>query len=129
MPTFRLTVEYDGSYFSGWQVQPGEIRTVQGALEEALATVLRTKIRMQGAARTDAGVHALGQCVSFEADTDLPPHRIAKSLSALAGPDVSVVEAAIAPDGFNARFDSTGKHYRYRILSRTSPSRMQWFHP
>ncbi len=122
MPTFALTIEYDGTPFSGWQAQPNDIVTVQGVLEDALKTVLRTPVRIQGAARTDAGVHALGQRASFIADTDLEPRRIAKSLSALAKPDVAVVDARIVPDEFNARFDSNGKHYRYRILARNAPS-------
>jgi tRNA pseudouridine38-40 synthase len=118
---FRLTIEYDGTDFSGWQAQPS-IRTVQGVLEEALKTVLRQSTKLQGAGRTDAGVHALGQVASFECETDLQPERIMRGVSALAGPDVAVVEAAVAPDGFNARFDSVGKHYRYQILSRPSRS-------
>ncbi len=122
MPTFRLVIEYDGTDFSGWQVQPGGIRTVQGVLEEALGTVLRKHVRIQGAGRTDAGVHALGQVASFECDTDIEPERLIRSLSGLAGPEVAVVDAAIARDGFNARFDSNGKHYRYAIVSRRSPS-------
>ena len=122
MPTFRLTIEYDGTRFSGWQSQPGGIRTVQGALEEALATVLRFPVRIQGAGRTDAGVHALGQVTSFDAETEISPERFVRSLTALVRPEVAVVDAAIAPPGFNARFDSTGKHYRYYLLPRGAPS-------
>jgi tRNA pseudouridine38-40 synthase len=121
VPTFRLTIEYDGACFSGWQIQP-DAKTVQGSLEAALATILRKPVRIQGAGRTDAGVHALGQVGSFHAETDLPPERLQKGLTALAGPDIAVVDAAVAPDGFNARFDSNGKHYRYAILSRKTPS-------
>jgi tRNA pseudouridine38-40 synthase len=121
VPTFRLTIEYDGASFSGWQIQP-DAKTVQGSLEEALATMLRKPVRIQGAGRTDAGVHALGQVGSFQVETDLPPERLQKGLTALAGPDIAVVDAAIAPAGFNARFDSNGKHYRYAILSRKTPS-------
>jgi tRNA pseudouridine38-40 synthase len=118
---FKLTIEYDGSAFHGWQAQPDQ-RTVQGELEQALGTVLRRPVALQGASRTDAGVHALGQVASFEADTELEPTRIATGASALAGPDAAVVEALVAPDGFNARFDAVGKRYRYRLLNRTAPS-------
>jgi tRNA pseudouridine38-40 synthase len=121
MATFRLTIEYDGSPFSGWQVQPNG-RTVQGELERGLAIMLRKQVRIQGAGRTDAGVHALGQVASFVTDTDLPPRRFQKGLCALCRPHVSVVDAAIAPDGFNARYDSNGKHYRYQLLARKSTS-------
>ncbi len=84
--------------------------------------MLRKPVRIQGAGRTDAGVHALGQVGSFDAETDLSPERLQRGLTALAGPDIAVVDAAVAPDGFNARFDSNGKHYRYGILSRKVPS-------
>ncbi len=84
--------------------------------------MLRREVPLQGAGRTDAGVHALGQVASFECDTDITPERLERSLSGIAGPEISVVEAAVAPRGFNARFDSTGKHYRYQIISRRSPS-------
>ncbi len=124
MTVFKLTIEYDGSAFSGWQYQPN-VRTVQGVIEQALETMLRQKVRIQGAGRTDAGVHALGQVASFEADTELLPARLQKGISALARPEVAVVDAAIAPPGFNARFDSTGKHYQYQILSRSTPSPMR----
>jgi len=121
VPVYRLTIEYDGAPFSGWQLQPG-LPTVQGALEEALHTVLRRRIPLQGAGRTDAGVHAFGQVASFETDLTIDPFRLAKGLSALCRPHVAVVEAAVAPEGFNARFDAVGKHYRYRVLNRQAPS-------
>jgi tRNA pseudouridine38-40 synthase len=122
--TFRLTIEYDGTRFSGWQAQPQQphVRTIQGVLEEALETMLREKIRIQGAGRTDAGVHALGQVASFDTKTDLSPRRLAHGLTALSRPNIAVINVAIAPDGFNARFDSIGKHYCYRVLSRSVPS-------
>jgi tRNA pseudouridine38-40 synthase len=121
VPTYRLKIEYLGSGFAGWQIQPGQ-RTVQGVLTEALATVLREPVSLQGASRTDAGVHALGQAASFETDVQIEPGRLVRGLSALARPDAAVIEAALAPDGFNARFDSIGKRYRYRVLNRSAPS-------
>ena len=121
MAFYRLVVEYDGTNFSGWQKQPGR-RTVQGALEDALHVVLRQKIKLQGAGRTDAGVHALGQTASFETDAPVMTERLRKGLTALAGPDVAVISAEPAPSGFNARFDAMGKHYRYSVLCRPSPS-------
>ena len=121
MTAYRLVIEYNGTGFSGWQVQPGR-RTVQGVLEQSLAVVLRESVRLQGAGRTDAGVHALGQTASFETDASITPDRLRKGLTALSRPDIAVVEAAEAPSGFNARFDAEGKHYRYAILNRPSPS-------
>ena len=121
MTVYRLVIEYDGARFSGWQKQPGQ-RTVQGVLETALETVLRKPGRLQGAGRTDAGVHALGQTGSFETDSEIEPNRLRKGLTALSRPDIAVVDAAVAPDGFNARFDAVGKHYRYTVLNRSMPS-------
>ena len=123
MPVFKLTIEYDGSGFHGWQEQAAQqLRTVQGVLREALTTVVRQPVTLQGASRTDAGVHALGQAASFAVETDIEPARIAKGATAIAGPDVAVVDAVTAPDGFDARRDSIGKRYRYRLLNRTAPS-------
>jgi tRNA pseudouridine38-40 synthase len=121
MTVYRLVIEYDGTRFSGWQRQPGQ-RTVQGVLESALHTILRQPTRLQGAGRTDAGVHAEGQSGSFETDVEVDTTRLRKGLTALSRPDVAVVEAAPAPEGFNARFDAVGKHYRYTIMARPSPS-------
>jgi len=121
VPIFKLIIEYDGAGFSGWQTQPGR-RTAQGALEDALAVLVRRPVRIQGASRTDAGVHAVGQVASFAFDGELDPARLAKSLSALCRPDLAVLAAKQAPDGFNARFDTTGKRYRYRVLNRPAPS-------
>lgn len=120
--TYRLIIEYDGAAFSGWQVQPGR-RTVQGELERALARVLRREeVRLRGASRTDAGVHALGQVATFEADEGIEPRRLAAGVSALCRPDAAVVRAEIAPPGFDARRDAKGKRYRYLVLNRPTPS-------
>jgi tRNA pseudouridine38-40 synthase len=123
VPVFKLTIEYAGGGFHGWQEQADQqLRTVQGVLREALETVVRQPVALQGASRTDAGVHALGQVASFSAETDLPAERIARGATALAAPDIAVVEASVAPDGFDARRDSIGKRYRYRLLNRSAPS-------
>jgi tRNA pseudouridine38-40 synthase len=118
---FRLVIEYDGTAFSGWQTQPSE-RTVQGTLEAALATILRAPVHLQGAGRTDAGVHALGQVASLETDAPVSADRLRKGLTALCRPDIAVVAATRVSDGFNARFDARGKHYRYTLLNRSVPS-------
>ena len=120
MPTVRLDIEYDGSPFAGWAAQPGA-RTVQGELETALATVLRAPIRLTVAGRTDAGVHALGQVASFEAE-DPPARDLARSLNALTPPEITVTATAQAPDGFNARHSALSRTYAYRILPRQTPS-------
>jgi len=107
---------YDGSPFMGWAVQPGE-RTVEGELRAALATVLRAPVALTVAGRTDRGVHALGQVVSYAGE--LPRLR---SVNALLPPEISVLAAERAPDGFSARHDARSRAYRYRILARSAPS-------
>ncbi|HET7454671.1 MAG TPA: tRNA pseudouridine(38-40) synthase TruA [Solirubrobacterales bacterium] len=120
MPTVRLDIEYDGAGFRGWARQPG-LRTVQGELETALATVLREPVELTIAGRTDTGVHALGQVASFETAAE-PPADLARRLNGLAPDDVAVTAAAVAADGFNARHDARSRSYRYRLLARSAPS-------
>jgi len=121
LPVFKLTIEYDGTTFSGWQEQPGQ-RTIQGVLKKALTTILRHPVMLQGASRTDAGVHAIGQTASFHTNIDVEPQRLVKGLSALCRPGVAVVNAEIVHDEFNARFAAQGKHYKYQILNRSAAS-------
>jgi tRNA pseudouridine38-40 synthase len=118
--TVRLDLEYDGSGFRGWARQPG-LRTVQGELEAALATVLREPVELTVAGRTDTGVHALGQVASFETAAE-PPSTLARSLNGLCPDDVAVTAATVVPDGFDARRDARSRSYRYRLLARPSPS-------
>jgi tRNA pseudouridine38-40 synthase len=114
--TARLVLEYDGSEFAGWARQPG-LRTVQGVLEEALATVLRCEVELEVAGRTDRGVHARGQVASHAGDP--APLR---NLNALLPDDVAVLRSEQAPDGFHARRDARSRTYRYRVLARPAPS-------
>lgn len=112
MPHWKLTIEYDGTDFAGWQTQP-DVRTVQAELDRALSIVTRETIRVQGAGRTDAGVHALGQVASVATDTDLDALRYAAN--SVLDDDVVIRSAVPAPDGFHARFDAVRRHYRYRL--------------
>jgi tRNA pseudouridine38-40 synthase len=124
--TVRLDLEYDGSGFSGWAAQPG-LRTVQGELEAALATVLREPVQLTVAGRTDAGVHALGQVASFSTEVEVPAD-LARRLNGVGPDDLAVVAAEPARDGFDARHDATSRTYRYRILARRSPSPFERAH-
>jgi tRNA pseudouridine38-40 synthase len=118
--TVRLDIEYDGSGFSGWAAQPG-LRTVQGELEAALATVLREPVKLTVAGRTDTGVHALGQVASFATGVELP-RNLARSLNGV-GPDDLAVRAASAVEvRFDARRDARSRSYLYRVLARKAPS-------
>lgn len=127
MKNILLTIEYDGTAFSGWQRQPG-LRTVQGELEQVLSHLCRQDIRIDGTGRTDAGVHALGQCASFEAEFGIPVERIPKAANALlaesrlvAG-DIRILSAEEKEPGFHARHSAVGKTYVYRIYqSETMP--------
>jgi tRNA pseudouridine38-40 synthase len=115
--TLKLTLEYDGTGFRGWAWQPGE-RTVEGVLREALDAVFPHWRDLAVAGRTDTGVHATGQVVSFAAGDGPPPGRTAEALNAALPPDVAVVGAEAVPDGFSARFSARSRAYRYRILRR-----------
>jgi tRNA pseudouridine38-40 synthase len=120
MTTVRLDVEYDGSGFRGWARQPDQ-RTVQGALEAALTTVLPEPVDLTVAGRTDTGVHAIGQVASFEAPVE-PPEDLARRLNGLLPDDVAVTAATVVADGFSARHDAKARSYRYRLLARSAPS-------
>ena len=130
MPFLKLVLAYDGSGFRGFARQP-RTRTVQGVLEEALERVLGHVPKLSVAGRTDAGVHALGQVISFEAEED--PERIQRSINRLLAPEVVVRGAGRAPSGFDARHSATAREYGYRI--RTSPwpdpfsARFEWHRP
>jgi tRNA pseudouridine38-40 synthase len=118
--TVRLDIEYDGGDFRGWARQPG-LRTVQGELETALATVLREPIELTVAGRTDTGVHALGQVASFQASAE-PPEDLTRRLNGVGPDDVTVTAASVVADGFDARRDARARSYRYRLLARSAPS-------
>ena len=129
MPTYRLVVEYDGTDFHGFQFQP-QLRTVAGVLEGALCSLFHTEIGIAAAGRTDAGVHASGQVVSFKSKKEFPVGRLALALNATLPSDVTVREAELAPDGFSARFDAYERIYEYLILNRATPSAVlrRWTH-
>ena len=109
-------LEYEGAGFAGWAAQPGA-RTVEGSLTEALSTVLRQPVKLSVAGRTDAGVHASGQVVSFDADTDLLPARISYRATAVLPKDLALRRCVAAPDGFDARRDARSRSYEYGVVN------------
>jgi tRNA pseudouridine38-40 synthase len=121
MSLVKVTLEYDGTGFSGWAAQPG-LRTVEGEVREALDRVYPRWGGLAVAGRTDAGVHALGQVASFEGEGGPPPERVAAALNGVLPDDVGAVESEAAPEGFNARFSATGRSYRYRVWRRATHS-------
>jgi tRNA pseudouridine38-40 synthase len=110
----RVDLAYDGTGFHGYARNPG-VRTVQEDLERALETVLRSTVSTTVAGRTDAGVHARGQVVSFEADPAVDVGRVERSLRRLLAPEIAVRSVVEAPDGFDARFSASRRHYRYFV--------------
>jgi tRNA pseudouridine38-40 synthase len=116
----RLDIEYDGAGFRGWAKQPG-LRTVQGELETALATVLREPVELTVAGRTDTGVHARGQVASFQTAVE-PPGDLVRRLNGLGPDDLTVTAATVVADGFDARRDARARSYRYRLLTRSTPN-------
>jgi len=111
---YRALVTYDGSGFHGWQFQPG-LPTVQGAIEDALFAITGQRTRVQGAGRTDAGVHALGQVADFRIRTRIVPERMARALNAHLPGSARILAVEVAPGGFSARFSARFRRYRYRI--------------
>jgi tRNA pseudouridine38-40 synthase len=117
-------VEYDGADFAGWAAQPG-LRTVEAVLSEALSTVLRQPVGMSVAGRTDAGVHASGQVVSFGAESELRPSLISYKATAVLPKDVAIRRCVAVPDAFDARRDATARTYEYMVINDEVRSPLQ----
>jgi tRNA pseudouridine38-40 synthase len=118
MPRYKLTIEYDGTLFAGWQMQ-AERDTVQGVLTTALTALCGYTVKVAGAGRTDAGVHALGQVAHVDLDKDWRVDRVRDALNAHLRPHaVAVLAAEKVADGFDARFSAKKRHYLYRIANR-----------
>jgi tRNA pseudouridine38-40 synthase len=111
---WKLTLAYDGTDYSGWQVQPRR-RTIQGELADALEQITSERVLPQGSGRTDAGVHALGQVASFPLRTNIPPENLQRALNRTLAPDIRVLSAELVADDFHARHSVVRKMYEYRI--------------
>jgi len=125
-----ITIEYDGTGFSGWQRQPGQ-RTVQGVIEHAVSDLLRQPVDITGASRTDAGVHAFGQRANFNVESPIPTERMKKAINGRLPADVRIIQAVEEDAAFHSRFSARGKTYVYKILNRQerdvfSRDRMLW---
>ncbi|HEU0071118.1 MAG TPA: tRNA pseudouridine(38-40) synthase TruA [Alphaproteobacteria bacterium] len=128
MPRYKLTIEYDGGPFVGWQRQENG-PSVQQALEEAVEAFCQERVVVHGAGRTDAGVHALGQVAHIEIAKDAPPDKVRDALNFHLKPDpIAVLSAEIAAPDFHARFSATGRAYLYRILTRRAPAVLERGH-
>ncbi len=114
--TIKLILEYDGTSYAGWQIQPN-IRTVQGTLQKVVKVVMNHPVKINGASRTDAGVHARFQVAAFQTSSSRPIHIIMKGLNALLPADIRIREIEEAPEGFHPRFSAISKTYRYAMFS------------
>ena len=122
MRTLKLTVEYDGTDFCGYQTQGQGERTVQTALAQAVRTITRGDVTLNAAGRTDTGVHALGQVVSFRTEARIPTERLAIALNSVLPRDIAVASAEDAPDDFHARFSARRRTYVYLLWTRRTRS-------
>ncbi len=121
MTRFRLTIEYDGRPFLGWQRQPQGL-TVQAAIEDAVRTILGEDATVNAAGRTDAGVHGRGMVAHVDLARTITPFRLLGALNAGLRPNaVSILDCAVVPDDFHARFSCVARHYQYRIVNRRPP--------
>src|SRR5271156_3488964 len=121
MPRFKLILEYDGAPFVGWQRQENGL-SIQEALEEALAAMTAERATVQGAGRTAAGVHALGQVAHVDLEREWEPFRLGEGLNALLHPHpIAVLKSERVDSGFDARRSASARHYRYRIVNRRAP--------
>ena len=125
MRNIKLTIEYDGTNFSGWQKQK-EKRCVQEELETTLAKILKEEVSIVGSGRTDAGVHALGQVANFKTEKSIKCEELLYALNTLLPPDIVVIKVEEVDDNFNSRITAKKKHYRYVINNSRFPSALNY---
>jgi len=128
----KLTIEYDGTAYHGWQIQPG-LRTIQGVIKEQIAQITQGEVNLIGAGRTDAGVHALGQVANFQTESAIDLTALQRGLNSLLPADIVVKGVEEVEEGFHARFSAHSKVYEYHILNQPYPSALRrhyaWFIP
>src|SRR3989338_11342713 len=118
MRNIKITIEYDGTLFNGWQIQNSQNRTVQGEIEKALRKIFKKPIRVLGSGRTDSGAHAKGQVANFKVDSTMPTAEIVSALNGNLPEDIVILDAKEVAANFHAQFDAKQKTYRYTILNR-----------
>ncbi|MFI4933966.1 MAG: tRNA pseudouridine(38-40) synthase TruA [Caulobacterales bacterium] len=125
MPRYRLDVEYDGGPYHGFQAQ-GALPTIQASIERAVKAFSGETLRLQAAGRTDTGVHALGQVVHIDLEREWKAQVVRDAINAHLVPEpIAVLAAAVAPEGFHARFSAKGRRYLYRIVNRIAPPTLE----
>ena len=117
MRNLKLTIQYDGTKYCGWQKQPNS-SGIQGTIEYAIYEITKEKVNIIGSGRTDAGVHALGQVANFKTNSSIPAARIPNALNAKLPKDISIIDCQEVSDDFHSRYSATGKIYRYLIYNK-----------
>ena len=117
MRNLKLTIEYDGTKYCGWQKQPNS-SGIQGTIEYAIYEITKEKVNIIGSGRTDAGVHALGQVANFKTNSSIPTARISDALNSKLPKDISIIDCQEVSDYFHSRYSATGKIYRYLIYNK-----------
>jgi len=117
MINVKLTIQYDGTDYCGWQKQKNG-RSIQEEIEKAIYRVTGERVDLIGSSRTDGGVHALGQVANFKTESTIPPDRFKYALNSFLPQDISIISSELVPDSFHSRFDAKGKMYRYTIYNR-----------
>ena len=120
MRNIKLTIEYDGTRYSGWQRQKNST-SIQQCIEEAIKAITGEEIAITGSSRTDAGVHARGQVANFLTATSIPDTKLPSAINSKLPMDICILEAEEMPEEFHSRYDSKGKRYSYTILNRRTP--------
>lgn len=120
MRNIRMTIEYDGTDYAGWQKQPGRVSTVQGVLEETLGRIVQERVSLTASGRTDKGVHAKGQVANFRTSSNLSLYRLSYAMNSLLPPAVRVMDMEAVPDDFHARYSALVREYRYFLLEKPS---------
>jgi tRNA pseudouridine38-40 synthase len=130
LQNWKVTIAYDGTDYSGWQIQPGEL-TIQGELQAALRRVTGESPLPQGSGRTDAGVHALGQVASFALQAPIPAQNLRRALNRTLPDAIRILEVEKVPESFHARHSATAKTYEYRVFRETicAPALARYVHP
>lgn len=121
MSNFKMTLQYEGTRYQGWQRQESTDNTIQGKLEALLSKMTEQKIEVQGSGRTDAGVHALGQVANFHADTEMTPEEMLEYINRYLPEDISVISLEQASERFHSRLNARGKTYCYRVICSGLP--------
>lgn len=134
MRNIKLTIEYDGTDYNGWQIQNSRgkdkkhVQTVQKTIKDALEKLLQEEVKLIASGRTDSGVHSLGQVVNFRTNKGLSPGVIQKALNSLLPPDIAIVRAKEVAEDFHATYDAKGKLYRYTIWNKPFPHPLNRFY-